>query len=296
MKLPKGVVVRLLYVPDSDITSDCKVLDVEITEAIQYIDALAVGKATIDVEVDSSVANRIFGIAMDHKHGTVQLKRDLVKDPLMGLVVETGTKWYQTKVPVMDSKDFIPTTKYPQNYMALVELDADKPGLVRIWEVALVSQKGLFFVTTQCTYEAQCYLDSDGFKCPYFERVKPRHELVGLLRHLFLETMPSDIPSSDEWLPPADPQEPWPGQGIVLWWNCAMQYGVILTTEGVARIHWSNVKRFADGLICLEEGEIVNYEELGTPFQTYERETNLKLEAFGVRGVVLDSDGDVLAI
>lgn len=293
MQLPKGVEVCLLYIDDA--TGDVN-LNVEITETNQYIDSLAVGKATIDVKVDPSVANRIFGIAIDHKHGTVQLKRDLVKDPLMGLVVETGTKWYQTKVPVMDSKDFIPTTKYPQNYMALVELDADKPGLVRIWEVALVSQKGLFFVTTQCTYEVQCYLDGSVLKCPFFQTVKPAPMFVELFFKLFTLELAEKLPPISEYRPPADPQEPWPGQGIVLWWNSAMQYGMILTTEGVARIHWSNVKRFADGLICLEEGEIVNYDELGTPFQTYERETNLKLEAFGVSGVVLDSDGDVLAI
>lgn len=281
MQLPKGVEVRLLYVDDA--TSDVN-LDVEITEAIQYIDALAVGKATIDVEVDPSIANRIFGIAIDHKSGSVQLKRDLAKDPVCGLLIETGGKGYQTKIPVVDSKDFITTTKYPMNYMTLVEVDVDKPGFVRIWEVALVSQKGLFFVTTQCTYEVQCYQDDGQLRCPFFETVNLRPFFVSLFAEL-LSSKLSQLPPVSEYIPPADPPKPWPDHGQVLWWNCAMGLGMIQTTEGVARVHWSNVKD-ADGLVCFDKDDIVSYDELGKPFQTYERKTSIKLEAFGVRKVI----------
>lgn len=281
MKLPNGVSIQLLRV-FADATT--------ITEAIQYIGTLSVGKGTtIDVKVDPSVANRIFGITIDHGNGQVGLKRDLAKDPLMGLTVPEGTKWFQTKVPVKDSKDFIPTTRYPQNYMALVGLNADKPGLVRIWEIALVSQNGHFYVTTQCTYEVQCYLEhlSSGFqlRCPFFEITKPRPAFVDFLRKLSINpwTLPS-VRLYQPSLPPADPPKPWPGHGWVLWWNCAMQWGVIQTTEGAARVHWSNVKD-ADGLAHLKVGDVVTYEELAPPFQTYERETSFKLEAFGVRQV-----------
>lgn len=280
MKLPSGVDVMLSY---QDATDDAH-RPVLINEERQYIGALAVGKAVIDVNVFTSAANRIFGLAIDHKHGTVSLKRDLAKNPTHGFPVAAGVKFFQTKVPVVDSKDFIPTTKYPQNYMTLVELDADKPGLVRIWEIALVSQKGLFWVTTQCTYEVQCYMsrEGDGFKfcCPFFETVKPYPHLVALL-----ETLPMvKLPPVSEYVPPADPPKSYPDQGRVLWWNCAMGLGMIMTTEGVARVHWSNLKD-AIGLAYLEKDDLVNYEELGTPFQTYERETSLKLEAFGARKI-----------
>ncbi len=277
MKLPKGVEVCLVRV-FSDI--------VAIVEANQYVGDLRVGKGTtIDVKVDPSVANRIFGIVMDHKSGAFLLKRDLAKDPIMGIVVEKGSKWLETKVSVKDSKNFIPTTKYPQNHMTLVELDAEKPGLVRIWELALVSQNGLFYVTTQCTYEVQCYSNQGRFSCPFFEIVKPAPMFVGLFFKLFTLELMEKLPPLSEYVPPADPPKAWPDYGRVLWWNCAMQYGAIQTTEGVARIHWSNVKD-ADGLVRFNTGDMVTYEELGPPFQTYERETNLKLEAFGVRQVV----------
>lgn len=102
-----------------------------------------------------------------------------------------------------------------------------------------------------------------------------------LLRHLFLETMPLGMPSSDEWRPPMDPPETRPNHGRVLWWNCAMGLGVIMTTEGVARIHWKNVKD-ADGFVRFKKDDLVTYDELGTPFQSFERATKVKLEAFGV--------------
>lgn len=104
MKLPEGVEVCLIDeyvfrdVMNLDVTEITEVnqysgtyLGEEITEASHCLGALHVGKATIDVKVDSAVANRIFAIAIDRKSGAVQLKRDLAKDQIMGLAVETGS-------------------------------------------------------------------------------------------------------------------------------------------------------------------------------------------------------------
>ena len=113
MQLPKGVDVRLLW-RDKFWEED---LPIAITEASQFVGELCVGKGTIDVRIDSSLANRFFGI--DQKKDKVFLKHDLVKNPLGGLVVPGGGKWYQTKVPVVESIGMNPTrmTKHPQNYM-----------------------------------------------------------------------------------------------------------------------------------------------------------------------------------
>lgn len=280
MNLPNGVSIYLSILGDDGWFS--------VDSENKYIGSIESGQsAVISVHVDPEAANRIFGIAIEHKTGAVQMKRDLSIDPIKELMIRKGTKWYETKVPVKDSKDLVPTTKYPQNYMALVELDAEKPGLVRIWEVALVSQKGVFWATTQCTYEVQCYRAGDvggHLRCPFFQEEKARESLMALLDNLFGSTL-DKLPPISEYRPPAISPKPWPDYGHVLWWNCAMQYGAILTTEGVARVHWSQLKDVS-GLAYLAKDDIVTYGELGKPFQTYERETSLKLEALGVRKFV----------
>ncbi|MEK7555643.1 MAG: hypothetical protein AAB516_02400 [Patescibacteria group bacterium] len=205
-----------------------------------------------------------------------------VVKPQNGTMDDFG-KLFSRKISLETNGNGICHTKYPNNNLRLLKLDSD--GQLEIWEIALISQDGEFFVTTQKTYAAKFYWDTEGGKvvCPRFEKKWPQvvEMAKGLLsKNVILNSVKkyeSDL--AEERKERANlnvPKEPKTGR--VLWWNCAQGFGLIRISNGeVARIHWSEVVRCAL-LSYLKEGEEVRYDGLRVP----RGNTSFKKEAIGV--------------
>lgn len=172
------------------------------------------------------------------------------------------------------------TTEYPQNNLRLLVLKQN--GWLEVWEIAIVSQDGLFFLTEQLIYEAQCFLDEFGeVICP---RLDKWPQLVKVLQLLVKKEELSPV---SEYSPPAVPKFGGPfQQGKVLWWNYAQGLGaIVIDKKGTqARVYWRNLALSETGrLRALFPNQIVSYERLVLPHQTKGRTTGFLFEAVGVK-------------
>jgi hypothetical protein len=247
-------------------------------DADGYLGMLAPGLALLETHILPDLD--VYGFEVNGKKN-VMLKKDWAPS----MMPPNKGKVYQTKVQVVrDMKGFC-CTKYPDNHMRLLELI--KGGKFRVWEIALVSQHGHFFLTTQRVYEASCYRNGQQIVCPYFEGEPHKWpQLVQLLRQLLIERMVELKPIS-EHLPDPKPSADglFLGTGRVLWWNFAQGLGAIITPEGVARVHWSNVVP-RGRLAFLTRGEIVRYRSLRTLVPTRFHQPTLDKEAIGVESII----------
>jgi len=179
---------------------------------------------------------------------------------------------FRKKVPIERAANGVFTTKYPNNNFRILVLETG--GNFEIWEVAVVSQDGMFFLTEQLTYQSRLFQGDNGILCPELEKWPQFLEFITPL----VENQ--SLLSKHQTPPPAAAAKNLPrGQGIVLWWNLAMQMGAIgLDEKGtVARVHWKGIKSKLGNLRKLEAGQLVKFEKL-LPV-TSSRNTSFKLEA-----------------
>lgn len=236
-----------------------KVDDIELTvEDDGYIGNIPSG-IQVFVQVEVKPGADIYGFDVD---GTKNVK--LKKDWAPYFLENCDGRLYSMQVHTKRSEDGFACTWYPQNHMRLLELDRSTGGF-KIWEIALISQGGDFFLTTQQTYEARCFRKEDKVVCPRFEAWT---QLVAFLGELFAENAENLAPVS-EYEPERElnAEQFLPSQGRVLWWNSAQGVGAIITPEGAARVHWTQVSG-RPRLSYLVKGEVVKYEELVAPRQT----------------------------
>ncbi len=186
---------------------------------------------------------------------------------------------FTRRVPVKLSSDCIYYTPDSQNNIRVLRLKLD--GSFTIWEVAVISQEGDFFLTVQRSYEAQCYWNAEtrSMICPRFQNnLNDWPSLVELLKQgVNNDLLPifRDDETTEEMqaLPDA-------GQGRVMWWSSYKGIGAIDTLKGVARVHWRGAAlQGRRHLRYLVPGELVSYESLGEPFGN----TRFKFEARGVK-------------
>jgi cold shock CspA family protein len=252
-------------------------------DADGYVGILTTGTALIEVHIEPNV--RICGLNIDGRKNVVLKKNlaPLTKPPSEG-------KFYQTKTQVVMDIEGIRCTKYPDNYMGLLELTEE--GQLKFWEIALVSQLGYFFLTVQQIYRTDCYHDGERIVCPFFEG-KPHKwpQLVQLSVQLLTE-MQNKLKPISEYRSEPEPAvyDLDPNKGRVLWWNRAQGLGAIVTSEGEARVHWKGIKqtRLRSRLAFLTAGEIVQYQSLRpTPIPPFkERRTSFKWEAVDVEPLI----------
>ncbi|MEE8131936.1 MAG: hypothetical protein V3T98_02730 [Candidatus Paceibacterota bacterium] len=234
-----------------------------------YVGRLTGNQAFIEVHTIPG-SNNIYCFAVDGKKN-VSLKRNLALP-----VKQSEEGCYQVKIQIKTNSEGIYHTEYPNNNIRPLVLNQN--GLVEIWEIALISQDSEFFVTRQKIYEVRCYLGPNGkVVCPRFNNWP---QMVYLLSELLNIKKLSPI---NGYKPLYGPTAKGLKQktGRVIWWNCAQGLGMIITPEGVARVHWSEVCRY-DILAYLIPGEIIEYKKLLTPYQTKERRTTFRKEAIGV--------------
>jgi|SRR3989344_3091948 len=187
---------------------------------------------------------------------------------------------FSLKIPIDVDLKGTYCTRYRSNNLRLLEI-ADTL-LLRVWEVALVSRQGDFFVTCEHAYEFSCYRDKHGdVSCPYFEG-KPHMwpQFVDMLGETLCEIADA-LPDESEFKDTADSNEVFaPSTGRVLWWSPAQGFGAIKTREGVARVHWSQIIT-SSRLARLQQNATVEFAgmiELATG-----NGTSFGFEAYGVR-------------
>ena len=144
---------------------------------------------------------------------------------------------YPTKIHLHESETSASAyTQYPANHVRLLRYIDD--GVVEMWEVALISQDGCFWATSQKTYDIACGRSEIGeFLCPRFEQKWP--QLVEVLERLLEgKELSHEIARFKE-----KPVSKGPTNriGSVVWWNYAQQLGAIATGRGQVRVHWSQI-------------------------------------------------------
>lgn len=197
---------------------------------------------------------------------------------------------YKQTVAMMTNPQGAVFPRPKQNDIRLLELGDG--GAFRIWEIALISQDGHFFLTKQCAYEARCYRggkEGDKLVCPQFVNWP---DMLSWLEALYAEHLEA-LPHIGEQLPPqsALPAEKLaPETARVIWWNLREQYGMAavdksVSANSVARIHWSQVApRSENGLAYLTAGELIRYQAVRSPAPSPEkRATSFVCELVGVR-------------
>lgn len=219
--------------------------------------------------------DRVFGLNVDGRKNVV-LKKNLNPD-------HDGPAIYQAGIQVKYNGEVF-HTEYPNNHLRLLTLG--EAGNVQIWEIAIISQNGQFFVTRQKTWDTWCYHDDDRLACPLFEGLKGWPQMVAVLGNLFAEKLGELPPISEK--KKEDPNRNdakvfAENHGFVIWFNLAQMLGVIKTTEGPARAHWTNIVRNNGGPAHLKQGELVSYDWLRPPVMTKGRETSMKFDAIGIR-------------
>ena len=170
---------------------------------------------------------------------------------------------FSKKISITKTNFNILITRYPENNLRI--LFPEEKGRFEIWEVAIVSQDGLFFLTTQMAYEAKCFKEKDGkVICPRFEWETKWPQLIEIIKSIFER---EELPPISEYVAPSlsKAEGLQKNQGVVVWWNLAQGMGAIVLDEKgtLARVHWKGIlpdpKRRLKSLL---PGQIISYRKL----------------------------------
>lgn len=191
---------------------------------------------------------------------------------------DPNVRLFAKKVPVEKLDSGVFTTKSSTNNSRLVIFGA--AGRFEVWEIAIVSQDGFFFLTEQMTYVSQFFRgEDDRVLCPEFEEKWP--QLIEMLRPVMekqeLSPISTYVPSP---APKAEGLQK--QQGKVLWWSSALQMGLLVLDEKgtVARVHWKNLPPSMNGsLRKLEAGQLVSFQKLLPISKSGTRDSTILLEA-----------------
>lgn len=225
--------------------------EIEIASHDGYVGQLAEGITTLAVEVP-----KIFeAFDIDGQKNLIP-KKDWHRES------RRRSQRYQSRFRIEPDLRGTLCTKFPNNFRLI---HIDNKLVVRMWEVALISQNGKFFVTSTKLYEVGCFRHMGAFSCPYFE--EPPHiwpQFVSILRE---RIDVDDLPSRELYYlrQERDRSSIPDGQGEVLFWSPASGCGAIITRDGKAKVHWRQVTRDASSLQYLKQGELVTYTSLDAP-------------------------------
>jgi cold shock CspA family protein len=177
-------------------------------------------------------------------------------------------------------------TLHPANNLRLAEFSMDNDfyntGAVTLWSIAVISQKGEFFLTIQRGNESRCHKDGGGnITYPDFEEEWPElnEYLLGLLPYSVNPVAHVNDYTIDEEIPVTGMAD---DEGIVQWYDEAQGVGSIATNKGDAKVHWSQIERRPRRAFLAPE-ERVRFSGLRKPKNTHVgRETTFGIEAVGV--------------
>jgi cold shock CspA family protein len=173
-------------------------------------------------------------------------------------------------------------TFYPGNGFRLLDLRGSE---LRIWEISLVRQDNRFYLVSQCVYTVDIFRSEGGkVVCPTFEREDHGWpQLVELVNACFAEKM--DLPAlpTDYKMPVVEaPVITDKNTGWVQWYNFANGVGVIHTSNGPARVHWSSIiQPESGGFVGLEAGQMVKFTTVG-PNEPCKQPSTIQYQVYGV--------------
>lgn len=169
---------------------------------------------------------------------------------------------YEHCIEILEDRVGTPYASYPKNHVKILELTLG--GELKIWEIAVVSQNGQFFLMIQNTYIATCYQDGAGnVVCPKLEKWQ---QFLDALKNI-LNGRSNGLLSINAYQQEKDVRDnnlltlP-DNTGLVLWWNNAMGMGAIATKQGPARVHRLRIKSTSRFPSFLVPGEVVEYKNL----------------------------------
>lgn len=185
---------------------------------------------------------------------------------------------YRIDIPVFsDPEGKTRYTRYPENHLRLLRVGG--LGKLEIWEACVVSQDGLFFLAIEKTQEGVVYRDGDQAVYPEFAKwVQFTAHLAELCagRTQFLPPLVS-APKCVE----ADPSRPTrPNIATVMWWHAAEGIGCVMTNQGKARVHWSQILGPEGRRMLLRRGESIRFSGSHSP--SAESRTSFQMELAGV--------------
>jgi cold shock CspA family protein len=230
-------------------------------------------KVQIIAKVSEKEADNVFAINVDGKKNVV-LKKNFSETP--------EQKLYLNAVEIKTNGQVF-HTEYPNNHLRL--LVVGKKGNIQIWEIALISQDGEFFVTQQKVWNTYCYNNHERVSCPLFEGAKGWPQMVETLKGLLSDQiahLPSIEGKKEEDINLAGTKVTRSNSGVVVWWNQAQGYGVIKTPEGVAIAHWSNITRPNSQRAYLLPNEQVNFKNLVPSRSTKGRPSVIRHQAIDI--------------
>ena len=154
---------------------------------------------------------------------------------------------------------------YPENHLRLLSLSEER---IAMWEAAIVSQRGTFFLTFQETVNIALKEGIGGILYGMASQLQKWPQMKAFLENLLgkqLLILAEENPRKiREWR--------------VIWYNLAQGMGAIQTPKGAARVHWSKVdprKSFQ----YLIQGESVQCRIVPVVQRKGIRPTSFKLEA-----------------
>lgn len=246
---------------------------VEITpDKDGYLGQLRPGSLLLEIYVEAG-RDYIYAFDVDAKKN-INFKKDHTLDPVEGSM-------FLSNIRIKTGDDGVYHTEYPQNNFRLLRIY--KNGHIEMWEISVISQNGNFFLTTQKTYNTNCYNNKGNLDCPKFSKWPQMLNL--LLSSLVIKNLPLISEYEEEKMIRSGelPQ----GIGHVQWYNIAQGFGAIMTPNGPARVHWKNIFPVnGDRFVSLVPGSRIRYQKLIAPKQTKARSTNFRLEAAGVSAIL----------
>lgn len=215
----------------------------------RFLGRLREGRVILRVSVPQSL--NMHGLMVVWEN-SVFLKRKLEEGP------KKGMDTYERKIAVKSGGSRRWTrTDPPDNTLTFLEI-GEKGGIC-VWEVAVVSQYGDFWLTVQPIYLVRCYRSNDRIVCPALDEKWPQLVEVAamfLKDRRDLEPLPREFRSNVVTIPEH-------AMGRVLWWSVARGFGEVLTRGGeVARVDWQQIPtRVPSRFACLWSGELVVFKD-----------------------------------
>lgn len=204
---------------------------------------------------------------------------------------------YQKRVRVvMHTQLDIPITTYPENHFKIVEND-DK-GNVTVYEIAIISDNGLLFLTFQKVREFNVYNDQGTVTCPMLDAWDSMHRFVeeiytyrvGSLpiydQKLIQEKQLEELSSTNRLIVKIKEvdKELDINLAVGIWFNFANRFGMVATRQGLARVHFSQITRSDNLPKHTGEKEKFIYDEI-IPIE--DSSTRFKREVRGLIGPLI---------
>ncbi|HEY4509882.1 MAG TPA: hypothetical protein VJC15_02750 [Candidatus Paceibacterota bacterium] len=202
------------------------------------------------------------------------------KNPYLLRTDDTATEIRRARkdVSIQKSGAGVAYASYPENHLRIVEVTETR---IRMWELAIISQDGEFFFTSQNTFDLALRRMTPEFEerlCFEQDRLKAWPQMVEFLEKLLGQPL-FVLKENEEEKKPTIP-------GTVLWWNFAQGLGAIQTKNGAARAHWSQVIQGNRKFRYLVKDERVSCELIPIPKPTQEdrvRPTAFEREARNIK-------------